>query len=435
MWCFLGRFCGLIGKMKEKILQKSFDELLNNLPDHLWNVWFSIKDYSTQSGKFVLNGFCGKELNFIFSDDDIKKMYKWLEENLSNNCTQEFFVGKEILSGDEYLVGIKMLADISEDYNHKYWGKGFEMPMKDCCIFYTYNSTKEEIVRTAFCRKEDVLRKIYTTFIKSKGVKLRSSFIENYYQKQEPFRLEYKGYTTVSSIGKYDLRYYGEIYTPAKVKEKNWGFASDNYYEFKDHFESMVDEIISRKEWKRRNEEWKNSGIDISSIACVFDILPDKFRERIGNGKYDKTLNTKVNGGFYEVPLYYVTKAWDVLLKGDLCDCVYKVEYDPDLDDDPVDRLLEQAISQNNEMKALWKDKFDIDIDCLDVDFTLFNRHIIPNVSKNSMYSYFQSVPNGIEEWILDGINFPGSNICFDSVSCLMEFTAYILFERERLGV
>lgn len=195
----------------------------------------------------------------------------------------------------------------------------------------------------------------------------------------------------------------------------------------------MFDEIISLNDWKQCNAEWNNSGIDIASIACVFDILPDKLRERIGSGKYDKTLNTKVNGGFYEVPLYYVTKAWDVLLKGDLCDCDYKVEYDPYFDDEEPDRLLEKAVSQNDEMKAIWREKFDIDIDNLEVDFKSFNRHIVPNVSEKSMYSYFRSVPNGIEEWVLDGINYPGTKMCFDSVSCLMEFVAYILFERERL--
>ena len=36
----------------------------------------------------------------------------------------------------------------------------------------------------------------------------------------------------------------------------------------------------------------------------------------------------KLRGGIYEVPLWYVTKAWDVLLKGDLCNNAWRIEYE-----------------------------------------------------------------------------------------------------------
>ena len=82
-------------------------------------------------------------------------------------------------------------------------------------------------------------------------------------------------------------------------------------------------------------------------------------------------------------------------------------------------------------MKLLWKKYFNIDIDALDIDFSTFNKHLPPNADEDEVYYHFQSVPNGIEEWILDGINTPTGECSFDDVSSLMEFAAYIGIERQ----
>lgn len=185
--------------------------------------------------------------------------------------------------------------------------------------------------------------------------------------------------------------------------------------------------------WNKRN--------DAVSIGCVFDILPEKFMERIEAGAFDKSLLVAVKGGDYEVPLYYVTKAWDVLLKNSLGVWSFMIgpEEDEDFSEEALKRFLKdegatrsrgQAVANNDRMKAVWKEKFDIDIDGLDVDFAQFNMRIPPNVSRDDFYWYFQDVPNGIMEWVLCGINHPTGVCSFDSVSSLMEFAALVVLDK-----
>jgi hypothetical protein len=54
----------------------------------------------------------------------------------------------------------------------------------------------------------------------------------------------------------------------------------------------------------------------------------------------------------------------------------------------------------------------------------IYNMHLPPHVSEDEFYDYFQEVPDGVEEWIMYGINKPEARCTFHAVSCLMEFTA-----------
>lgn len=150
-----------------------------------------------------------------------------------------------------------------------------------------------------------------------------------------------------------------------------------------------------------------------------------------------------VSGGDYSVPLFYVTKAWDILLKGSLEPISFKIG--PEEDDDYTDEDLAEFIADeyatrtrceacraNDQMKDLWKELFDIDIDSLEVNFSQFDMHLPPNVTTKEYEVYFDDVPDGVNEWILDCINHPEfEGITFDAVSSLMEFTAQVLLWRE----
>ncbi len=51
-----------------------------------------------------------------------------------------------------------------------------------------------------------------------------------------------------------------------------------------------------------------------------------------------------------------------------------------------------------------------------------------PNISSDDADLYFNDVPDGIVEWIPQRINYEDDNsVTFDSVSCLMEFAAYVI--------
>lgn len=187
---------------------------------------------------------------------------------------------------------------------------------------------------------------------------------------------------------------------------------------------------VEYKEWKQRNEEWLKSGIDVKSIACVFNILPDEFRKRIKTYQYDLSLNKCVRGGNYEVPLWYVTMAYDIVLKSGF-DCSLITEEDvADYIEDygcPPKRTVEKAIEQNNEMKAIWKEFLLIDVDAQQVNFEQFNMHMPPFISEEQSRDYFQDVIDGVTEWILCNVNDPSDEVCYDSVSCLMEYTTWMI--------
>ena len=255
--------------------------------------------------------------------------------------------------------------------------------------------------------------------------------------------LEYKGFRGVLE---YDAngRIHGRICPPEEPETplEHWGFAQDNIEDATQFFKSQVEKIISYRAYKKDLVEWKKV-TDYESVRSVVDIVPDKFRQRVKDGIFDKSLLDGVKGGCYAPPLYYVTKAWDIILKGTLepMDFMIGPEEDDDCTEESIAEFLREnnatrsrcdACKDNDRMKVLWKELFDIDIDTLEVDFHLFDMHLPPNVSKKEYEDYFGDVPNGINEWILGSVNYPENESIFhDSVASLMEFTAQVLLWRE----
>lgn len=255
--------------------------------------------------------------------------------------------------------------------------------------------------------------------------------------------LEYKGYRAILTLNPRDKRLWGKICTPenSSTPIDDWGFAGDDIQEAEKIFQYQVEKIISHKEFNEKCHEWK-SKTDYESIRCVMNILPDDFKLRVSENKFDRTLLDGVDGGDYQVPLYYVTKAWDIILNGELypIDFMIGPEEEEDcteadilefLAEEKATRTRCEACRDNNKMKKLWNELFNIDIDTLNVDFLQFNMHLPPNVTYEKYRDYFIDVPEGIDEWILCGINHPNRDIVtHDEVSALMEFTAEVLLRR-----
>ena len=257
--------------------------------------------------------------------------------------------------------------------------------------------------------------------------------------------LEYKGFKGLLEYNASDNgRIYGSICPPEEpgTPLDNWGFAQDNIEDATQLFKSQVEKIISYRAYKKDLTEWKRV-TDYESVRCVVDILPDKFRQRVKDGIFDKSLLHGVKGGCYAPPLYYVTKAWDIILKGTLepVDFMIGPEEEDDCTEESIAEFLREnnatrsrcnACKDNDRMKDLWKELFDIDIDTLEIDFHLFDMHLPPNVSTKEYEDYFSDVPNGVNEWILGSVNYPENESIFhDSVASLMEFTAQVLLWRE----
>ena len=94
--------------------------------------------------------------------------------------------------------------------------------------------------------------------------------------------------------------------------------------------------------------------------------------------------------------------------------------------EDPLKLLLPSVIYDYFEL---------VHTEVSDIDVHLFLEeqymHLPPNVTYEEYQDYFMDVPEGIDEWILCGINHPNSDIVtHDEVSALMEFTAEVLLRR-----
>lgn len=253
---------------------------------------------------------------------------------------------------------------------------------------------------------------------------------------KETPKLEYKGYTAYL-LAK-EGRYFSKVYEPRNNNPlEGCGFSVDTLEEAMPRFKSMVERKLQNKAFKRKNEEWL-SQTDYESISDVLNIHPKSFKQRVLDGKFDTNLLDRVLGGDYAVPLFFVTKAWDEILKGKLNELSFMVCSEEDegimIDDEDMlsgeqaTRRRSEAISQNDEMKLLWKELFNIDLDVIEIDFTQYNMHMPPNISSDDADLYFNDVPDGIVEWIPQRINYEDDNsVTFDSVSCLMEFAAYVI--------
>lgn len=217
---------------------------------------------------------------------------------------------------------------------------------------------------------------------------------------------------------------------------------AENEEEAKQRFALSVDRMIEKQEYQKAEKTWESS-VDYKSIAAVINIIPNVFEKRILSDQFDNKLLIGVEGGDYIVPLYYITKAWDTILKGTLGDIAFMIgpEEDEDFSEEELKLFLKEehatrsrgeAIRQNDQMKVIWQKYFNIDIDSIDVDFTKFDMHLPPNVSKDEHYWYFYNYIDGVREWFLPVINHPSETWALhDATSCLMEFTANIIkYER-----
>ena len=263
---------------------------------------------------------------------------------------------------------------------------------------------------------------------------------------------EYKEYKSEVWINHKDRdRYYGNVYTPADYTKPyaiaDWGvmkYAGDSLEKARKQFEWQVEMLIEQEQERKRQEEWE-SVTDYISVGQVCAIHPRKFEQRVKEGKFDKNLLTAVKGGVYAVPIYYITKAWDVLLKGSLPNA-YMIGCEEDDDyteedvrefneENGVTRTRAEASQDNDRMKEIWKEYFGIDVDALDVDFRVFDMHLEPNVSEDEYRYYFGDVPNGIYEWILGHINYSEEDseakVSYDFAAALMEYTADVLQYRD----
>lgn len=261
-------------------------------------------------------------------------------------------------------------------------------------------------------------------------------FIKQNNVMQEVSKIEYKGYTAylLAKEGSYCSKVFE---TRNNNPLEGLGFSVNTLEEAMPLFKSMVERYLQNKAFKRKNEEWL-SQTDYESISDVLNIHPKSFKQRVLDGKFDTSLLESVQGGDYAIPLFYVTKAWDEILKGKLNELDFMICSEEDegtmVDDEEMlsekqaTRRRSEAISQNDEMKLLWKELFNIDIDEIEIDFNQYNMHMPPNISSEDADLYFNDVPDGIVEWIPQRINYEDDNsVTFDSVSCLMEFTAYVI--------
>ena len=128
--------------------------------------------------------------------------------------------------------------------------------------------------------------------------------------------LEYKGYKGVFRFISKKEGFEARIFSSSNLREplEDIYFRGRSKKYLRKRFENYVDEIIAEKFLSKNNAEWLRAN-DYLSVCYVYNILPDEFRKRIENNEFDKILLESVKGWDYEVPLYYITKAYDILLK------------------------------------------------------------------------------------------------------------------------
>lgn len=262
----------------------------------------------------------------------------------------------------------------------------------------------------------------------------------------ETFLLEYKGFSCIArkyqdgrwGFGNTSHQHSG-FDTPDKTDSPfDFLWLANNIEEAKTMFPRAIEAMLERQAYNNKTIDWK-SKTDYKSVAAIVNILPDVFEKRIQEGNFDTKLLQAVEGGDYVVPLYYVTKAWDNMLKGSLASFAYMIgpeeseefseeELEVFLKEEHAKRSRGEAVIQNDKMKALWKKYFNIDIDSLEVDFLQYDMHIPPHWSEDEYLWYFYDPLYGLKDWILSPVNNPSEEWIFhDSVSAMMEFTANII--------
>lgn len=248
-------------------------------------------------------------------------------------------------------------------------------------------------------------------------------------------KFEYKGFTSSPVPNAKDRnRLYGTIIDPDTGKAcEDRGYAADNLAEAEERFQGCVRQIIAQKSYALEVDRWKER-VDWKTVASVYNILPDIFRQRALNKEVDTELLQHVEGGDYAVPLHYITKAWDYILKGSLGHWAWFIGPEEEIDfseeslqeflkESNATRTRNQAVEDNEKMKAVWAELFGIDIDALEIDFSKFDMHFPPHVTEEESMDYFWNVLDGVNEWVLGPVNDPDPSYALpDCTSALMEF-------------
>lgn len=95
------------------------------------------------------------------------------------------------------------------------------------------------------------------------------------------------------------------------------------------------------------------------SISAVFYVMPELLRQQIESGAFDKTLLEDIGSFTCPFPIYFITKLWDFAFH----DGTWSSGFQKELND---------GIKRNDEIKKIWKDYFDIDIDGVKIDYTFY---------------------------------------------------------------
>ncbi|MEE1081315.1 MAG: hypothetical protein U0L19_09415 [Bacteroidales bacterium] len=95
------------------------------------------------------------------------------------------------------------------------------------------------------------------------------------------------------------------------------------------------------------------------AITAVYRIQPEVLKTLYGTGRFDKSLIENIGGLRCLLPIFYITKLWDMSLH----DGTWSDKLQP---------ILEDADLRNHAIMDFWKTNFSIDVSSLDIDFSLY---------------------------------------------------------------
>lgn len=400
-----------------------------NLGDKFDTFSVSLKKCKNEKGIVEINlpGYIGDEpYTFKAGLGEIKQIFLELEDVLKSKRNKFQFVFKDIKRDKWFILGYQPTAGVLNDagkeipriFKEKQIDQdlpGFKF--SECGFFFILSCEGLMIQNFGFTHREKFVRDFYLGLKDDGTLNSESQKIIDFFMKKKPVSFEYKGYKCEASFDKKSLQYAGTLTDDSGNLLKHC-FMGDYESDFITMGRKEIDSILSRRASDLLFREWKKTPLS-TLVSSVFNLQPERFQELAESGKFD--LHFLVPG-FYEVPLAYVTKAYDVLLKGYMMENLdwFETEYGDG------GRSVEDAIKLNDEIKQIWKDQAGIDIDALEVDFSQFNAHIAPQVSKEEEDRYFYDIPDGICEWIISGIFNPQECCAHDATSCLMEYMAHL---------
>lgn len=201
-------------------------------------------------------------------------------------------------------------------------------------------------------------------------------------------------------------------------------------------FVNYVEESLNMQRYCGDTFAWERKN-DFRSVSNVMSCQPDEFLRRIREDNFDKSLLVEVPGGDYEVPVWYATKAWDFILKGETNPFDYYLgpsskNYSPEeiakfQEENQYERLLDDAIADNDRMKQIWKEQFGINIDAFELDFSIFGKNLPPKVTEKEYRKHFWRRDFNLHEGVFKAAVMPISfRAGCNSISDLMETAAEI---------